>query len=235
MFARRQELISAIGELRQFINNYLSPYEASPEANRIQKNGIEQNRDRERLNQTSTIFIPSRSLPVLRWLEGSGHLVFAELPHGKSTESLIRPAQKKCKRTGARTRAFSRKFPWWFSHQTLFMPEMKWRGYSWHGPQDSSVPVLNPQGLIHQISQEGQNGNEIFPAFEERITCVRQMTYELQLCNSSFKLNLGSFIALMSLNLFLHLYDKYVCFTNINRILFCAIFMMDRQVRWSSG
>lgn len=32
-------------------------------------------------------------IPVLRWLEGRGHLIFTELPHGESTESLVRPCR----------------------------------------------------------------------------------------------------------------------------------------------
>ena len=40
-------------------------------------------------------------LPVLGWLEGRGHLIFTKLPHGQSTESLVRPAHK-CTQTHTR-------------------------------------------------------------------------------------------------------------------------------------
>lgn len=44
--------------------------------------------DRPRQKAPKVIYIP-----VLGRLEGRGHLIFTELPHGESTESLVRPCR----------------------------------------------------------------------------------------------------------------------------------------------
>ena len=101
-------------------------------------------------------------LPVLGWLEGRGHLIFTELPHGESTESLVRPAHK-CMQTHRGTHCFQPTIPIMGLAPDSRCQKVHGEDTAGTGHRIDQFPLFlckNPQGLIYQMTyQQSLNGN----------------------------------------------------------------------------
>lgn len=103
-------------------------------------------------------FIPW-PLPVLGRLEGRGHLIFTELPHGQSTESLVRPAHK-CMQTHTHrlTHCFQPTIPIMGLAPDSRCQKVHGEDTAGTGHRIDQFPLFlckkNPQGLIYQMTYQ---------------------------------------------------------------------------------